>query len=128
MYVLIIDDDPIVQLIHKNLIKRRRIENNPLQFTYAADAIDFILKNKDEHFLIFLDLNMPKMDGWEFLNHIKRLDLEIRTSIIIVTSSIAQSDEIKAREYSNVIKYYMKPLNNEMLNEIELIFNLNKQS
>lgn len=128
MYVLIIDDDPIVQLIHKSLIKRIRIENNPLQFTYAADAIDFILKNKDEHYLILLDLNMPKMDGWEFLDHIKRLDLEIRTSIIIVTSSIAQSDEIKAREYSNVIKYYMKPLNIEMLNEIELIFNLDKQS
>lgn len=126
MYVLIIDDDPIVQLIHKKLIKRRRIAENPLQFTYAADAIDFLLNNKEEHFLIFLDLNMPKMDGWEFLDHVKRLGLDIITSVVIVTSSIDQNDEIKAMEYSNIIEYCIKPLNNEILNKIESIFNLNK--
>ena len=121
MYALIIDDDPIVQLIHKNLIKNRKIGNNTLQFIHAADAIEFIMKNNGDHFLIFLDLNMPEMNGWEFLDKIKYLDLDSKIKVVIVTSSIDKRDELKAAKYSNVLKYYMKPLSNEMLDEIEII-------
>lgn len=69
--VIIVDDDQIVVFIQKKMISNHEIASNPICFNNADAALNYLndqqLQNKKE-FLIFLDINMPGMNGWDFLN------------------------------------------------------------
>jgi CheY-like chemotaxis protein len=68
--------------------------------------------------IIFLDINMPDMDGWDFLAHFKNFPIDARTKckVVMLTSSIDIFDIRKARVYKEVIDYIIKPLQIKMLN------------
>ena len=68
--------------------------------------------NKDEAkvFLIVLDINMPVMNGWEFLDKLNTIAIKPLVKVIIVTSSIDSSDKDKAKEYDQVFEFMEKPL------------------
>ncbi len=111
--ILLVEDDPITNYISKIQLKNLGFEN-VAAVENGQQAIDFI-QNETPN-LIFLDINMPIMDGFEFLEKRKSSNLCRNSSIIILTSSGRPSDQKRAFEFHNVIDYIEKPLNYEKIN------------
>jgi CheY-like chemotaxis protein len=111
--VLIADDDEIVISIHKTYLKKSGLSLNPLSFSNGKDMLDFLLMDKDsDHvYLIFLDINMPILNGWEFMDQISHHPSGSQIHVVLVTSSINKFDKEKALTYKNTIDYLQKPIN-----------------
>lgn len=111
--VLIIDDDPGVLFLHELMVTESGLDENPLVFCKANDALEYI-KFKTcpkQLFLLFLDINMPRMNGWDFLDQLINNPAACRIKVIMVTSSLSFSDRAKAREYTNlIIDFWEKPI------------------
>lgn len=116
--VYLIDDQPISNFITKKLLELEGYQGTIKDFTDPTVAFQNVAK--EENALIFLDLNMPVMNGWDFLEAIK--DRKINHQIIILTSSTSQLDKAKAGEYPCVIKYMVKPMNKEKFSELTEYF------
>jgi CheY-like chemotaxis protein len=118
----IIDDDPIFVLGTKRLFeinefaKEIRVYKNGEE---ALNALKETLRNgMDLPCIIFLDINMPVMDGWEFLTAFGELEGSQNSVIYMLSSSVDPSDADRARSYSLVRDYLTKPLNQEKLNDL----------
>lgn len=112
--IMIVEDDRIFVKLHAHLIQREtNIE--PTAFFGADEALEFLNENSDEDtkFLIFLDLNMPGRNGWEFIEICRKKPYVNNISIMIVTSSIYKADHILAKSYDEVIGFVSKPLKKE---------------
>lgn len=119
--ILIVDDDKVVTLLHRNLLRHSGISHSPVICENGLDALTYLKQYDDfrRHFLIFLDLNMPVLNGWKFLKQLKNLELASKIEVVIVTSSINQKDHLKAQKYENVICYCRKPLQTECIEKIK---------
>ncbi|WP_081210094.1 response regulator [Salegentibacter sediminis] len=118
--VLIIDDDAVVVFIQKKLMANNEISDSPLVFKRANPALDFIeAEENDKEFLILLDINMPGMNGWEFLNELNNKPDKHRYHVIMVTSSVEQRDKEKASQYPMVREFLEKPITNESCKKIK---------
>ncbi|HEY9184013.1 MAG TPA: response regulator [Salegentibacter sp.] len=112
--VLIIDDDDIVVFIEKKLMANNNISDCPLVFKRARPALDFIAaEDQKKEYLILLDINMPGMDGWDFLNELNNEPDKDRYHVIMVTSSVENRDKEKATKYSMVKGFLEKPISND---------------
>lgn len=115
--IWVIDDDPIYQIIVNKIIQKSELFSSVSSFTNGKDAIDALKKtletNEMPPNIILLDINMPIMDGWEFMEEMVLLKSQINDSIqiYIVSSSIALEDKSKAKNYSEIIAYLSKPVN-----------------
>jgi response regulator of citrate/malate metabolism len=116
--VLVVDDDEIIVVIHTTLIKKSQLESNPITFFRGKEVVDYIVKNQNSNdkYLIFLDINMPEMNGWEFLESTKKYKENV--FVIIVTSSINRVDKEKAKLYDNIIHFIEKPMKKEDCDKI----------
>ena len=126
--ILLVDDDDNDNFFHKRAIDKAGLNTVVDVCTTGLDALDY-LQNKGEYEsegaplpqpdLIFLDINMPKLNGWDFLEAYEELPLapEVKTSEIIVMLSNSSSDTDKERALSSPsVKAYMeKPLQPEGL-------------
>jgi response regulator of citrate/malate metabolism len=112
--VLIVDDDQIVVFIQKKMISNHEIAQNPISFSKAADALSYIIENQkgaqQKDFLILLDINMPNMNGWDFLKCLESHPQKSRYHVIMVTSSIDVKDKEEANNYSTVRSFIEKPI------------------
>lgn len=123
--VVIIDDDPVQHFICKKQISNLNYQVQIRNFYDGSEALLF-LKDRNighlspERSLIFLDLNMPIMDGLQFLKHYQDLNKNIRVNyhLIILTSSILSSERLNALDFSELKGYYTKPLKPETLKMI----------
>ena len=119
--ICVIDDDQIYQIIIKKIIAKTSIFEKVLCFENGLKALED-LKSPETPLpqLILLDINMPEMDGWEFLDNLKaqRPNLCDETTIYIVTSSIAFSDRDKALSFPEVTGFISKPISVGKLREI----------
>lgn len=117
--VVVIDDDAVVLFLHKILIKRSSFPSNVKDFLDAGEALEYVTRRSEEqNILVFLDINMPGINGWDFLGRIGQLPGRDRVFVIMVTSSINWSDRKKAQKYSRVIDYREKPLSKQDCEEI----------
>lgn len=113
--ILIVDDDDITNFITKSHLGKLGFKNFK-SVSNGREAIEYITTNQDPD-IILLDLNMPVMDGWEFLEERKRLNLCPNAKIYLVTSSGRTEDKMKAAQYDNVKDYVEKPLNCDQLSQ-----------
>ncbi|MFH6971687.1 response regulator [Flavobacterium petrolei] len=121
----IIDDDKLTVKLMSILISKNDFCEEIQSFYNAQHAIDKLKQNAlEDGFLpdaILLDLNMPFMDGWQFLDEFILLSLKKEISIFIMTSSIDPADIEMAKKYSVVKHYIMKPITAEKLHKLCLL-------
>src|SRR5687768_825867 len=112
---LIVDDDNMVVFLHKLAVAESGLSNAPGVAHNGREALTYISQHQTSggYFLVLLDINMPEMNGWGFLDAIQTLNIPTPISVVIVTSSIDHRDRNKASEYAQVIKYVEKPLNSK---------------
>ncbi len=117
--IILVDDDPINNLINRRLISKLKLTSQIEEFLEAEQAIERIRKMEvTENILIFLDINMPVMNGWDFLNqYMKEFKLR-KDKIIVLSSSIDFQDRQKAKEYACVEGFIEKPLSPEKIKNI----------
>lgn len=120
--VCIIDDDPIYQMLAKRLISLNQYSDVILDFRDGNEAY-LALKQMHEQGeempdVIFLDINMPIWDGWDFLDEIIKLKLQHKFEIYMVSSSTSPHDIEKAESYPFVKRFLTKPLQISDLNSI----------
>lgn len=109
--LLIVEDDPIMSFLQKELIRKNGISDAPECFKNGKEALDYMTTApKKNSYLVLLDLNMPVMNGWDFLDQLEETEVVSRTKVVIVTSSVNKQEREKAREYPVVKKYLTKPL------------------
>ena len=113
--IILVDDQPIANFITRKLLEIEGYKENVVDFTNPEEALIY-LEDK-QNTIIFLDLNMPEMDGWEFLDYLKSKSKKHR--IIILTSSTSIIDRNKAKEYESVIDYVEKPLNKNKFKDLQ---------
>lgn len=120
--VLLVDDDDIVNSINKVIIKHAKFAEEIIAETIASKAIDYIKSQKQDGALpelIFLDINMPEMDGWDFVDEYVKLGFEEGgPRIIMLTSSINPRDENRASLIDEITDFMSKPLSPEILDKI----------
>ena len=109
----VIEDDPITATLHKLLLEKHLPGGRVQAYANGQRALDQILAafrdgTDDVPDLILLDLNMPMMDGWEFLDAL--LPLGHTVCVLVLTSSINAEDRARASRYQNVAGYFAKPL------------------
>lgn len=123
--VLVIDDDQINNIIFEKLSVIADFADEVVTCISAVDGLDYlqnIQKNNEEPpGFIFLDIRMPIVNGWEFLERFQKFREQYfqNTSIYMLTSSSDQSDVNKAKNFTIVSDYIVKPLSIEALNEIK---------
>lgn len=124
---LLVDDDEASNFIHKLLLNRSGVVNQIDTALNGQEAITLLsdcLEHWDEGHCwpdyIFLDLNMPIMNGWEFLNKVNGFlgKVDHFPKIFLLTSSINPDDEIRAQTIPSVTQFLKKPLTLDVLNHI----------
>lgn len=119
----IIDDDPIFVFGTKKIMKLANFCNSFLVFHNGEEALNHlkpIIESNNDSLpdVILLDLNMPVMDGWEFLDEFIKIPCEKEITIYIVTSSIDPMDIDRAKDYDNISNYLIKPISSQKLQEL----------
>ncbi len=121
--ICLIDDDTIYQLIIRRIIELTFPNQQVLCFENGQLALDYFLSLAPGSDLlpdiIFLDINMPVMNGWEFLDAYTALQQQpLNIPIYMVSSSVDESDAIRSRSYSVVKDFIVKPMNKVRICEI----------
>lgn len=113
MKYILIDDDPIINLVHKKVIKKSDLEAEVTDFISGKKALDYLKNSNDtEKNIILLDINMPEMNGFEFLDALlkhKGINCDL-FNIFILTSSLNIKDKEHATQYPILKGYLEKPL------------------
>jgi two-component SAPR family response regulator len=109
--VAIVDDDEICLIVHKRIIEITKFHNEARTFNSAKKALDFFatLVDTSKPVLLFLDINMPDMNGWDLLNIIHQEDFKQEIYVVMVSSSVNASDKDKAFSFTKVIDFVEKP-------------------
>ena len=125
--VCIIDDDPIFRFGTKKLMESVQPSLSFMVYKNGKEAFDdLILKIKSSESIpdvILLDLNMPIMDGWQFLDECLKNKLLEKIPIYIVSSSVDSRDIEKAKKYKIVNNYIIKPFSVSTIEDLFLELN-----
>ena len=129
--VLLIDDDHMTNYLHKRVISKASLTSSIIVSTNGKEGIEELLKIEDADLdnikskvIVFLDINMPVMDGWTFLEVFKEIKnkLNFEIKIFVLSSSINPDDKARAEKNSFVTKYINKPLNKESISYLKSYF------
>jgi CheY-like chemotaxis protein len=127
--VLVVDDDPIHNTVFKKLSECSDFAKEIVSFISAVDCLDYlktiINTNAIPPSIIFLDIKMPIVNGWEFLERLEKMNEHhhfSQVAIFMLTSSSEQSDINKAKKYNLVTDYIVKPITIEKIQEIRLSY------
>lgn len=123
--VFIIDDDPIHQRIAQIMISKHNLFDEYFSYTEAQKALDFLKDHKKNvetlPDIILLDLNMPVVDGWDFLENFETLIKEFKKTIrvFIVSSSVDEKDVLRSKSYPTVKGFISKPLSPDIIRSLK---------
>ncbi|MBC6365912.1 two-component system response regulator [Algoriphagus sp. AK58] len=115
--IFLVDDDPINNLINKRLLGKTGISQTILEFLGGEEALEKLEEiSPSARLLIFLDINMPVLNGWEFLNKYLASFSHRKDKIVILSSSIDFQDRQRASEFQIVAGFLEKPLTLDKIN------------
>jgi CheY-like chemotaxis protein len=126
--ILLVDDNFDDNFFHDREIKKALLDTLVITMNSGIDALHYLKSTKANHDLlpdlIFLDINMPLMTGWEFLEEYILLDIEIQCTsmMFILSTSENPQDRVRAKTYKFVKEYIVKPLTREKIYSIADIF------
>jgi len=122
--IMLIDDNDTTNFIHARIIKRADVTEQVIAFNEGEKALSYLVGIQNENYdapdLIFLDINMPKMNGWEFLAEYEKLDAKLQNSIVIMllTTSLNNDDDLKAKKSKLLNGFLNKPLTKDGLKQL----------
>lgn len=123
--VFFVDDDPITLMLCKKVIEKNSFSNEIVTAQNGEEAMKYFdLLSNDNKLkapeIIFLDLNMPVMDGWEFLDgYLKKMYHTLFASkFFVLSSTIDPTDIEKSKKYPMVKDFISKPITKEMLENV----------
>lgn len=111
--VIIVDDDPVSSYLTTEILSDYYPDIKIRCFNRASECLDFLVKKEGKR-LILLDINMPEMNGWEFIDRYSQHDFKDR--IVILTSSINSDDQERAASHD--LGFLSKPMRPEELETI----------
>lgn len=127
---MLVDDNPDDNFFHEREIKKNNLATIVITKNTAMSALEYLKSKKDkinlQPDLIFLDINMPGMNGWEFLREYNKLAKELQSKVVIImlTTSENSDDILRAKSENFVSGFITKPVTNElMINIIKQHFN-----
>jgi CheY-like chemotaxis protein len=121
---MLVDDNPHDNFFHEREIRKTNPESIVIVKNSGREALDYLCSKEKETVvkpdLIFLDINMPGMNGWEFLKEYSLLDEDTKNGAIIImlTTSSNADDRAKAKTYDLVFDYITKPLTKGIMEDI----------
>ena len=115
--IILVDDDMLTNILNEKIIKSVQPQCEVVVFLSVEEALEW-LQNEDKlgDYLIFLDINFPGKNGWDFMKSYN--EFKIQSKIIMLSSSIVPSDRVKAEAYISVIQYMCKPLSFEFIESL----------
>jgi CheY-like chemotaxis protein len=121
--IMLIDDNRHDNFFHERVIRKSDVTRQVIVHKKASDAINHLMAHKADSSeypeLIFLDINMPGMNGWEFLEEFKKMEQEKQVPIIVMLTTSSNPDDLqKAKIAGSVVDFKSKPLTKEVLQEI----------
>ena len=118
---ILIDDNDIDLFVQKRFVEINQFAARVITYNSPIRAVSSLMDEASAiPQLIFLDLNMPEMDGFEFLESFNSFPQSVKdkSKVIVVTSSSSQADKERAMAYESVIHFMSKPLSDKDLNLI----------
>jgi CheY-like chemotaxis protein len=132
--VMLVDDSSIDNFVNKKIMQRYEFTTDVIEFSKARSALKYLLElnnNMEEKIpsILFLDLDMPEIDGFEFLEAFNLLSERLKKmiNVVILTSSINPSDVERCSKYKSVLTFLHKPLMKNNLEAIEHILSQKKE-
>lgn len=123
--ILLIDDDEPTNYLNELIINEVDCTQQVVAVENAQQALDFLKKTIDAGdqlpAIIFLDINMPAINGWEFIEEYKQLltaDQQESLALVMLTTSMNPDDEKRAMAIPEIDSFKQKPLSEEMLEDI----------
>ena len=127
--VVLIDDNDTINFLHTKLLQVVFTDVEIKSFTRADVAFEFLSDNiplqSHQKVVVLLDINMPIMNGWEFLEEVGKHPIEEHIEVIMVSSSTTIEDKTKAKDFSVVSNYIEKPLDKKKLSILSNIISQN---
>ncbi|MES2486419.1 MAG: response regulator [Bacteroidota bacterium] len=128
--IMLIDDNKIDNMFHGRVIKKSSANTHVIAIESGEEALNY-LKNCPNNQLpdvIFLDINMPGMNGWEFIEQYKKLDPDKNKSLVVVMLSAYElnNESLKRKTVGVFADFKTKPLNQQMLDDVTKHFKTGK--
>lgn len=122
MKIFVIDDEPVSIFLTRGMLKLEGFTTGVETFMSAPEALQALIEREQENRpeVILLDLNMPEMDGWQFLDTLRMFEPGFMGAykVYILTSSLDHSDLVRVQHYPDVAGYFHKPLKLEDIQKI----------
>jgi CheY-like chemotaxis protein len=120
--ILLVDDDNDCNFFHKRLLQEMNCTEKIQVATNGAEALEFLKTCSGDYVpdIILLDINMPKVNGWEFLEAYEKLPIQFKAKIVLImlTTSLNPDDRVKASTFPSVKGFKEKYLDEGMLQDI----------
>lgn len=126
---IIIDDDSINNALCRKIIEKTYVDAGIMDFTDPQEGFDYLVNRYSGHGndkgILLLDISMPVMDAWDFLELFEQLNDRVkdRVKIHILSSSVNKADMARAQSDKNVEYYLIKPLTKESIRLIVHVLN-----
>lgn len=120
--IFLVDDDQIYQFTAKKTLESMGLSGKISVFSDGQEAIQFIREHLSSSEklpdVIFLDINMPVMDGWQFVEEYQKLQLSKKVALYMVSSSVDESDMKRSKDYGVIDDYIIKPVGRSRFEEL----------
>ena len=120
-HLLLVEDDEVTNYLHTFLFRDMNMAEEVHSVLNGQEAIDYIktCSKEDQPDLILLDINMPLMDGFEFLGHLENLDVNENIVILMVSTSIIPRDIERSKQFKKISGFIGKPLTKEKMLKLQ---------